>query len=74
MIAIKISLQILIQYYTNGRYLYFNQPITSNQKIEISYPSYNCKIRVKIILRRNSKKDLWITPVLKKYKLEFTTI
>lgn len=63
-----------IQYYTNGRYLYFNQPITSNQKIEISYPSYNCKIRVKIILRRNSKKDLWITPVLKKYKLEFTTI
>ena len=63
-----------IQYYTNGRYIYFNRPITSNQKIEINYPSFDCKIRLKAILRRNTKKDSWITPVLKKYKLEFTTI
>ena len=63
-----------IQYYTNGRYIYFNRPITANQKIEINYPSFDCKVRVKAILRRNTKKDLWITPVLKNYKLEFTTI
>lgn len=63
-----------IQYYTNGRYLYFNQPISSNQKIEINYPSFDCKIRLKIILRRNTKRDSWITPVLHGYKLMFTTI
>ena len=63
-----------IQYYTNGRYIYFNQPISKMQKIEINYPSFDCKIRVKAILRRNTKRDSWITPVLKKYKLEFTTI
>ena len=63
-----------IQYYTNGRYIYFNRPITPNQKIEINYPSFDCKVRLKAILRRNTKKDLWITPVLKSYKLEFTTI
>lgn len=63
-----------IQYYTNGRYIYFNQPINANQKIEINYPSFDCKVRLKAILRRNTKKDLWITPILKSYKLEFTTI
>ncbi len=63
-----------IQYYTNGRYIYFNRPISKNQKIEINYPSFDCKIRLKAILRRNTKRDSWITPVLKKYKLEFTTI
>ena len=63
-----------IQYYTNGRYLYFNQPIPSDTKIEINYPSFDCKIRLKAILRRNTKLDSWITPVLNKYKLEFTTI
>lgn len=63
-----------IQYYTNGRHIYFNQPITADQKIEFNYPSFDCKIRLKIILRRNTKRDAWITPVLKSYKLMFTTI
>ena len=63
-----------IQYYTNGRYLYFNQPISANQKIEINYPSFDSKIRIKVILRRNTKLDNWLTPVLSRYKLEFTTI
>jgi hypothetical protein len=63
-----------IQYYTNGRHIYFNQPISKLQKIEINYPSFDCKVRIKAILRRNTKRDSWITPVLKKYKLEFTTI
>ena len=63
-----------IQYYTNGRYIYFNQPISKLQKIEINYPSFDCKIRLKAILRRNTKRDGWITPVLNSYKLEFTTI
>lgn len=63
-----------IQYYTNGRYVYFNRPISPTQKIEINYPSFDCKVRLKIILRRNSKRDSWITPVLNSYKLMFTTI
>lgn len=63
-----------IQYYTNGRHIYFNQPISKLQKIEVNYSSFDCKVRVKAILRRNTKRDSWITPVLKKYKLEFTTI
>ena len=63
-----------IQYYTNGRYLYFNRPITKNQKIEISYPSFGSQIRVKAILRRNTKHDNWLSPILNSYKIEFTTI
>lgn len=63
-----------LQYYTSGRYLYFNKNITDKQKIEISYPSFSSQIRVKIILRRNTKHDNWLTPILNSYKLEFTTI
>lgn len=63
-----------LQYYTNGRYLYFNKPISSKQKIEISYPSFGSQIRLKAILRRNTKHDNWLTPMLNGYKLEFTTI
>lgn len=63
-----------IQYYTNGRYLYFNKPIAPTQKIEISYPSFGSQIRLKAILRRNTKHDNWLTPILNSYKLEFTTL
>lgn len=63
-----------IQYYTYGRYVYFNQPISKYHKIEINYPGFDSKIRLKAILRRNTKRDSWITPVLTRYKLEFTTI
>ena len=63
-----------IQYYTYGRHVYFNQPISKYHKIEINYPSFDSKIRLKAILRRNTKRDSWITPVLTRYKLEFTTI
>jgi hypothetical protein len=63
-----------IQYYTNGRYIYFNKPITAKQKIEISYPSFGSQIRVKAILRRNTKHDNWLTPILNSYRLEFTTL
>ena len=63
-----------IQYYTNGRYLYFDKPIAPTQKIEISYPSFGSQIRLKAILRRNTKHDNWLTPILNSYKLEFTTL
>lgn len=63
-----------IQYYTYGRSLYFNQPIPIGNKIEINYPSIDSSIRVKVILRRNTKFDLWVTPVLKGYTIEFTTL
>ena len=63
-----------IQYYTSGRYIYFNKAITEKQKIEINYPSFGSQIRVKAILRRNTKHDNWLTPILNSYKLEFTTL
>ena len=63
-----------IQYYTSGRYVYFNQPIAKGQKIEISYPSFASRIRLKAILRRNTKEDEWVTPILNSYRLEFTTL
>ncbi len=63
-----------IQYYTNGRYIYFSQPISKTQKIEVNYPSLDSKIRVKIILRRNTKRDMWLTPILNSYKIEMTTL
>lgn len=62
-----------LQYYTDGKYVYFNRPILNNEKIEINYPSFDSKLRLKIILRKNSKRDFWVTPVLHNYKLEFTT-
>ena len=64
----------VIQYYTDKNYIYFNRPILKSEKIEINYPSFDSKLRIKIILRRNSKRDFWITPVLDSYKLEFNTI
>lgn len=63
-----------LQYYTNGRYIYFNRPIKKSEKIEVSYPCFSSTIRFKAILRRNSKRDFWMTPVLHGYKLQFTTI
>lgn len=69
-----VSLTGSIQYYTNGKYIYFNRPISPAEKIEVSYPSFDSKIRMKIIFRKNSKRDFWMTPTLHSYKLEFTTI
>lgn len=63
-----------IQYYTYGRHVYFSQAISPNQKIEINYPSLDSKIRVKAILRRNTKHDMWVTPVLKSYTVYMTTL
>lgn len=63
-----------IQYYTNGRYVYFSRPITKTEKIEINYPSLDSKVRVKVILRRNTKRDTWLTPILNSYKIEMTTL
>ena len=63
-----------IQYYTYGRNLYFNQPIPVGNKIEINYPSVDSSVRVKVILRRNTKLDLWVTPILNGYVLELTTL
>lgn len=63
-----------IQYYTNGNRVFFNRPITSLEKIEINYPAFESSIRLKAILRRNTKRDGWITPVLNSFKLEFTTM
>ena len=63
-----------IQYYTYGKHIYFSRPLTPNQKFEINYPALSSKIRIKAILRRNTKRDLWLTPVLQKLKVEFTTL
>lgn len=62
------------QYYTYKNYIYFNNNIPSNYQIEISYSHYISSIRLKAILRRNTIKNGWVTPVLDKIKYEFVTI
>ena len=62
------------QYYTNGRYLYFNKAISSNYKIDISYKYCVNQIRLKAILRRNSKYDKHITPSINSIKYEIVSM
>lgn len=63
-----------LQYYTSNDYLFFNRPILKEEKIEINYPSFSSSVKIKAILRRNTKRDSWITPILKSYRLEVTSI
>lgn len=61
------------QFYVDKNYLYFNRPISKDYKIIITYQHNINKYRLKAILRRNSKLDKYITPVLKSIKYEITT-
>lgn len=69
-----VNTESRLQYYVDKNYIYFSSNISENSEIEVSYNHYVSSVRIKAIFRRNTLKDSWITPVLKKIECEFTTI
>lgn len=65
---------LLFQYYTYENKIYLNHPIASNMKIEVSYKHYVSKFRLKAILRRNTFKDTWLSPIINNIEYKITTI
>lgn len=65
---------LLYQYYTFGNKIYFNHPIDSTKKLEVSYKHYISKFRLKAILRRNTYKDTWLSPIINNIEYKITTI
>lgn len=61
------------EYYTHKNYVYFNKPIGKELKVEVSYKHYVNQIRLKAILRRNTKYDKHITPTVNSIKYEIVT-
>lgn len=60
------------QFYVLKNVIYFNKEISSDFIIDVTYRHLINNIVTKAVLRRNSVKDGWLTPVLKelKYKIE----
>ena len=61
------------QFYVNKDTIYFNKPIEERFLIDISYRHLISKIKLKAILRRNTSKDGWLTPILKEIKYDIET-
>lgn len=61
------------EYYTHKNYVYFNKPVSKNYKVEVTYKHHVNQIRLKAILRRNSKYDKHITPTVNSIKYEIVT-
>lgn len=61
------------QYYVYKNRIYFNKPIPKNYIIDVSYRHLISKIRIKALLRRNSTKDGWLTPILNEIKYDIET-
>lgn len=61
------------QYYVNGKNIYFNKAIKENYKVVVYYIYEINTIRFKAILRRNTKYDKYLTPVVKKLEYKFIT-
>ena len=61
------------QYYINEDTIYFNKPIGKEYIVDISYMHLISSIKLKAILRRNTTKDGWLTPVLKEIKYDIET-
>lgn len=62
------------EYYINNNIVYFNKPIEKGCMVEISYKHLISKLRLKAILRRNTIKDGWLTPSLKRIEYNIETI
>lgn len=60
------------QFYVLKNVIYFSKEISSDFIIDVTYRHLISNIVTKAVLRRNSTKDGWLTPVLKeiKYKIE----
>lgn len=63
-----------IQYYTYKNMLYFNQDISSEYDIEVSYLHHISSFRIKAILRNNSTDANWLTPLVEKLSFEMSNV
>lgn len=61
------------QFYINKDTIYFNKPIEKRFLVDVSYRHLISKIKLKAILRRNTAKDGWLTPILKEIKYDIET-
>jgi hypothetical protein len=61
------------QFYVYKNTVYFNKAVPKNYVVEIAYRHLISKIRTKAVLRRNSTKDGWLTPILKEIKYNIET-
>lgn len=68
------SEKLKYQYYTYENKIFFNNPIPSNFKIEVTYSHHVSKFRLKAIFRRNNNKDVWLSPVLNKIEYSVTVV
>ena len=62
------------EYYIYKNTLYFNREIPKGYLIDVTYRHAITNIRTKAILRRNTVKDGWLTPVLKEIKYNIETL
>ena len=60
------------QYYCYKNNIFFNNKVPQNYKVKILYKHNINSFRVKAILRRNSKFNKYITPILNNIKYEIT--
>lgn len=58
------------QYYIYKNHLYFNHPIPLHYDIEINYQHFISSFKIKLILRKNTKDEGWITPIVRQLKAE----
>lgn len=63
-----------VQYYTYKNVLYFNQDISSDYDIEVSYLHHVSSFRIKAILRNNSTDENWLTPLVEKLSFEMSNV
>lgn len=62
------------EYYIYKNTLYFNRDIPKGYIVDVTYRHAVTNIRTKAILRRNSVRDGWLTPVLKELQYNIETL
>lgn len=61
-----------LQFYVLDNTIYFNKEIEDGSIIDVTYNHLITKIRTKVLIRRNTTKDSWLSPSLNsiKYKIQ----
>lgn len=62
------------QFYIFKNNIYFNRNIDKKYKIDIIYRHLVSDFTIKAIMRRNTIKDTWITPIIKEIKYDVETV
>lgn len=63
-----------LQFYIDKNILYFNKEISNTSIIEVSYSHLISDIILKAVMKRNSTKDGWLTPILNSVEFNIETI